>query len=383
MTLTWGFSSLCMAGDCAHPPTSPPAGTDRRPVSSVAPREGESIEGTSTTAEGAARGLTLADLPREILVRLPNELESLQDLGSFSLTSRLFHATSSHPSPELLYRLATSPHTGLQPYPHLLLAVKARALADWAVQNDANRTELGETVKNGCEPLLQLALRISPLSVDDLRRLQTARRDVLIPLSEILEPMYGPASRILLGLADELTICENVILALTNMWIYSELFHHSISASYRTAGTVNVTPLSDATRMDYMRYCIPDVNCIGWDAAQSKFEQLDIHKILEPTLDMVSEALTSRRFCKLAPAERWFVKSAFHTGIAGLALAIPGRAVPEEIEEVRRLIQGKVDEGVDVTQMGDFPEPPGADGDLEEKMWFSLHLDNYRALDWF
>lgn len=74
--------------------------------------------------------MRLLDLPSEIIIILPNHLESLQDLYSLTLTCRGFSNIATLCSSDVLLRLACSPHTGLQPYPHLLLAVKARYIAE-------------------------------------------------------------------------------------------------------------------------------------------------------------------------------------------------------------------------------------------------------------
>ncbi|KAG9010236.1 hypothetical protein FRB94_010764 [Tulasnella sp. JGI-2019a] len=209
----------------------------------------------------------LLDLPREILILILDYLESLQDLHALTLTCRAFSNIPSLINNELLVRLAFSPHTGLQPYPHLLLAVKARRVADWAVQDDSHREELFRVIKGGTEKVLHLGLRISPLTLDDLRHIHSARLNVLILLSVELDPRYGPKSG---GL-----ICSNLVLALTNFWIYCELFHHSVSVGYRPSA---VKPLSITTRRAWVMYCIPDGNCHS--AFHDQFEQLDLWTIL-------------------------------------------------------------------------------------------------------
>ncbi|KAG8861704.1 hypothetical protein FRB96_002662 [Tulasnella sp. 330] len=74
---------------------------------------------------------------------------------------------------------------------------------------------------------------------------------VLIPLSEEIDPKYGPKS-------EALTVGNGLVLALTNFWIYCNLFHHSISETYLPS---TVEALSAATRRDWLRFCIPDANC--------------------------------------------------------------------------------------------------------------------------
>lgn len=66
------------------------------------------------------------------------------------------------------------------------------------------------------------------------------------------------------------------MLALTNFWIYCDLFHHTISETYLPQ---TFEPLSTATRRDWLKFCIPDANCNG-DDFPDQYEQLDLQQFL-------------------------------------------------------------------------------------------------------
>jgi len=52
-------------------------------------------------------------------------------------------------------------------------------------------------------------------------------------------------------------------LCILNHWIYCDIFHHSIAASYRSVHVPAQLP--DVIRLDYLRYCVPDKRCRNVD----------------------------------------------------------------------------------------------------------------------
>ncbi|KAK7044975.1 hypothetical protein R3P38DRAFT_184729 [Favolaschia claudopus] len=115
-----------------------------------------------------------------------------------------------------------------RPHPHLLLAFTARQLADWAITSHDNRFLLETAIQGGVETLLQLAIEVAELSMDDIRRIYAYKSDVLNPLDRRLDLSAGPASQD----NDFLTVCNDPETALLNWIIYGELFHHSHELSY-------------------------------------------------------------------------------------------------------------------------------------------------------
>ncbi|KAG9028801.1 hypothetical protein FRB95_006081 [Tulasnella sp. JGI-2019a] len=295
----------------------------------------------------------LLNLPTELLILLPALLESLQDLHALTLTCRALSNIPTLISNDILVRLALSPHTGLQPYPHLLLATKARKLADWAVQDDSRRKELLEAIKGGCESVLQLGLKISPLTLNDLRCIHTTRFNILIPLSEELDPTYGPKS-------GHLTFCNNLVLALTNFWIYCDLFHHNISEGCRPS---LAKPLSALTRRLWFRFCVPDMNCNP--DLYGQFEQLDLKQFL---YDLQAEALkiaTDGATTEYTEQDTWTARCVFYTGLPALTL-LKARSPALTDLEIVHLTEEKIREG---------EYPYGDAGNDEPDAWESMNED--------
>ncbi|KAJ7857620.1 hypothetical protein B0H14DRAFT_2198596, partial [Mycena olivaceomarginata] len=60
-------------------------------------------------------------------------------------------------------------------------------LTDWAVEEADRRDLLEVAIQGGVEKLLELAVDVAGLSMDDIRRLYVYKCDVLIPLNRRLD----------------------------------------------------------------------------------------------------------------------------------------------------------------------------------------------------
>ncbi|KAJ7481565.1 hypothetical protein FB451DRAFT_982509, partial [Mycena latifolia] len=60
-------------------------------------------------------------------------------------------------------------------------------VADWVVQHDNNRYQLELAIQGGVDKLLELALCVAGLTMDDVRRLYVYKCGVLNPLSRRLD----------------------------------------------------------------------------------------------------------------------------------------------------------------------------------------------------
>ncbi|KAG9007214.1 hypothetical protein FRB93_008037 [Tulasnella sp. JGI-2019a] len=316
----------------------------------------------------------LLELPSELIILLFSHLESLQDLHAVTLTCRALSKIPTFLSTNHLLHLASSPHTGLQPYPHLLIAVKARQLADWAVQDVSHQQELLKAIKGGCEMVLQLGLKISPLTLNDLRRIHSARFNILIPLSEVLDPKYGPMS-------SDLTVCTNLVLALTNFWIYCDLFHHSITEAYSSSP---VNPLPATTRVAWLRFCVPDANCNPKFAGQ--FDQLDLVHILGGLEAEAFKIVTGRTFAMhhILEPDAWCARCVFHTGLLALTLLKTRSASLHDIE-ILNITREKIKDGTHSYTNADSDDSDDEDtSNVESCAWRSMASDIMRSWndDW-
>ncbi|KAG8861702.1 hypothetical protein FRB96_002660 [Tulasnella sp. 330] len=222
-----------------------------------------------------------------------------------------------------------------EPYTNLLIAVKARQLADWAIGHESRRERLHAAIQRGCKTVLELAIQVSPLTLDDLRRLHTVKSNILGPL--VLKDLYRARGRNSMRWKS----FKNPFLALTVFWTYCDLFHHSISQSYRPSPE---KPLSSATRLNFIKSCGLDLEGRG--------KLLEMLNGFGDNMDVICLQL------KLVDVEydedglTWLARCALHTGLPALGLIRAYQAREEvtatpEVIEVKENIQNMATEGVD------------------------------------
>lgn len=299
----------------------------------------------------------------------------MQDLGAVLLSCKVLWGLVSNPSSELLLRLASNADSGLQPYPQTLMAVKSTDLANWVVSDECRHGELQRSIEGGCEELFQLAIRVSPLTLDDIQRLHTARRDILLPLFDELNPEYGPPSRT----SDLCHFCSDVMQSLINFWIYCDVFQHNISPRYLDLPpTSPLKPLSQRIRADWWKYCVPDRNC-DYDQFPEERQQSDIQHLFRKTQQEFVRAL---KLSLNGDRFRWpnaWAHRAFHAGLPALAFLTTTtkdyQAVPKELWEVKEMVQKKGEEGVmDAISLVDDP--------IWESMLWDIHLSHNAMWPW-
>ncbi|KAK3167975.1 hypothetical protein OEA41_004421 [Lepraria neglecta] len=136
---------------------------------------------------------------------------------------------------------------------HILLAGSARQLVDLAVQSEGNCERLRDAIKLGNNSLLDLSAKVVQLTVNEVRALYRAKKEVIQPVSEILTEEW--TKRRLDNLADKskcdmmcyilpeeysgstLDRCSEESIRdirgnLYNYLIYCQLFHHGIDEVY-------------------------------------------------------------------------------------------------------------------------------------------------------
>ena len=133
----------------------------------------------------------------------------------------------------------------------------ARQIADWAIQSEPNRSQLNDALLRGNEGLLDLASRVTRITLDDARALHDARSRVIIPIAQHLEqalcavPHQSPEDKMWCSSGFD---AEE---ALLDYWIYCELFHHNIDASWqRRSSQEPISPLSPVLRGQWMTSCV-------------------------------------------------------------------------------------------------------------------------------
>ncbi|KAJ7366686.1 hypothetical protein DFH08DRAFT_173123 [Mycena albidolilacea] len=162
-------------------------------------------------------------LPAELLLDLPHYLQSIEDLYSlFSTCRTLYHTCCcTNASPKTIFRLAASSgRVFFRLHPHLLIAATLRQLADWAVEEADHRYLLEVAIQRGVEKLLELAVDVAGLFMNDIRRLYVYKCDVLNPLNRRLDLEAGPSSED----NPAMTKCEDPETTLLSWVIYGSFF---------------------------------------------------------------------------------------------------------------------------------------------------------------
>jgi hypothetical protein len=327
-------------------------------------------------------------LPWDLLKVLPGYLHTLADFRALILTCRTLYTQCEGITSDELFLLATKPETGINPYPHLFLAVKARALSTHASQSPQNIVELHTAIKKGPEQILKLALKVSPFTKDDLRSLQEGKQ-VIFDLTHALEPRCGTNTEEI----PEVKVCSHVALALINYWIYCELFSSTIDALYnRSASLV----LPEHVRCDWFVYCVPDESSRSLreppysynKARQHQTTALhELHERIDARFETVLNAIPPTLSCTLTgtmphTAIDWVQVTTLqpnmedephsrppqvrnvlrHLGIDSLRLLLPGLlALPKKVREV-----------IDAGDRGDVITPTSWVGG---RGWHSLEMD--------
>ncbi|KAJ6584690.1 hypothetical protein B0H19DRAFT_1106105 [Mycena capillaripes] len=284
--------------------------------------------------------MSLDTLPPELLLNLPDYLHSIEDLCSLFSTCRTLYRTCGNPDPKIIPRLAAnSGRVFFRPHPHLLIAATARQVADWAVKHDERRFQLEVAIQGGVDKLLELAIAVSELTMDDIRRLYTYKCDVLNPLNRELDLGEGPAS----GWP---TVCNDPETTLLSWVIYGELFHHSLELAYLPLPEHK--PLSSLIRYKWFVYCMPDVNSFDY----MKFNDEDIPQFFKEyvqkdddrcqqlsMLHAVEFFHPSAWKAKLPATGERFIYCVIHMGMKSLEVRLPG-GPGKFAEDLDRIVTG-------------------------------------------
>ncbi|KAJ6590017.1 hypothetical protein DFH09DRAFT_1140676 [Mycena vulgaris] len=298
--------------------------------------------------------MSLNTLPADLLLNLPQYLDSIEDLYSLFSTCRTLYNTCADPDPNLVLRLAAnSGRVFFRPHPHLLIAATARQVADWAVKDDDHRYLLEEAIQGGVGKLLELALRFAGLSMADIRKLYIFKSDVLNPLNRRLDLAAGPAT------GRPTTVCNDPETTLLSWVIYGELFHHSLELAYLPLPRYK--PLSSIIRFKWFVYCMPDENSFNYmgvakpqffcDFVQEdddRYQQLSMREAQDQLLNPATwdHALQASPLFELPTSKgfplEWYISCVMHMGMKSLEILLPGG--PERVrEDLDRIASGIFD----------------------------------------
>ncbi|KAJ7481568.1 hypothetical protein FB451DRAFT_1236432 [Mycena latifolia] len=291
-------------------------------------------------------------LPFELLADLPHFSHSIEELLSLSSTCRTLYRACANPVPKEVLRLAAgSGRIFFRPHPHILIAATARQVADWAVQDDDRRYQLELAIHGGVDKLLELALDVAGLTMDDIRRLHAYKCDVLNLLNRRLDLAAGPAT------GRPWTVCNDPETTLLSWIIYGELFHHSLELAYLPLPKHK--PLSSIIRYKWFVYCMPDVNSFNYmefprDGSETpeffkqyiqddddRFQQLSMAEAMRELLDpsLWKGELGPLPVAAESELHDPYISSVMHMGMKSLEVLVPGG--PEKSkEDLERVANG-------------------------------------------
>ncbi|KAJ4346656.1 uncharacterized protein N0V89_010587 [Didymosphaeria variabile] len=240
----------------------------------------------------------LLDLPNELLLQLPSYMNNIEDFMNASSTCKRLRNLFTNTLPKTILRLASrSAPTFFSPHPHFLVLAVARQIAAWAVASQAERETrvalLVEAFRGGMKGVLSLALSDDVegvgLTMEDIRKMYELRFNIINPLNTTIDAMIGsewyqqPAFWNG-GAEDAFTLYTDVSSATFQFLIYGELFGGTTS-SFLLPSSNRKPALNIDTRIEFIKYCIPDWSCGPNNGRNDGFELLSVGPYAEGAED--------------------------------------------------------------------------------------------------
>ncbi|CAH0037808.1 unnamed protein product [Clonostachys solani] len=218
----------------------------------------------------------IVSLPHEVLLLLAGHLHGLEDFGNLSSTCKDMRSILADALPNTILRLAERQSSiSFFPSSELLVAATARELGNWARKSTTNEETLAATFQGGFEALLELALLHCGLTISRLRELQAIQYSIMNPVINIIDQCVGQQWRHIPdfwsgGASDAASIAADASDTLFHLAIYGEFFAPDIETYLNGNQALPVQrPLTLATRLEYLKYCVPDEHCLHMSEEQA------------------------------------------------------------------------------------------------------------------
>ncbi|KAK7427630.1 hypothetical protein QQZ08_005905 [Neonectria magnoliae] len=235
---------------------------------------------------------SLTSLPPEILVSLPEYLHNIEDYTSLSSSCRTLSSALASALPNTILRLAAAQSREVfGPSPYFLVAATARQLGDWARLSSSNEGALMAACRSGLDGLLSLALEHCGITLPRIRELYEMRFSILNPVTDIIDQCVGDqwykaANFWDGGVDDAYTIDADPCSTLFHLAIYGELFGPDLTTYLdRPHASSPQRSLTVDTRLEFVKYCIPDFACElrgRMNSGGSRMAGLDPRRNVEP-----------------------------------------------------------------------------------------------------
>ena len=207
----------------------------------------------------------LLDLPRDILFMLPEYLHNIEDFMNTASTCTRLREYAAAARPNVILRLAAAQsRVFFRPSPLFLATATARELGNWARQSEVNEQELALKLEEGVDGLLVLALEHCGLTMERIRVLHLLRFSLINPVADIIDKCVGRQWYSTPGfwdggVDDAYTIDAEPVDTFFHLAMYGELFAPDFEPILnRDAQTRR---LSVDTRLQFIKYCVPDFAC--------------------------------------------------------------------------------------------------------------------------
>ena len=192
-------------------------------------------------------------------------------------------------SPQTILKLAAAQSTiFFRPSPHFLVCAVARDLGNWARLSDDNESELALRMEDGIDGLFALGLEHCGLTLERIRELHLMRFSIINPVTDIIDKCVGEqwykTPRFWNGGAsDAYTIDSDPSIAFFHLAIYGELFAPDFEPILNQDSKTR--RLSVVTRLEYIKYCVPDFACEvnGRPEFLIWSQDLDPRRVVKPT----------------------------------------------------------------------------------------------------
>lgn len=249
----------------------------------------------------------LFSLSDDLLLQLADYLHNIEDFTSLCSTCKRLRQVMGSASPNTILRLAAAQSkVFFRPSPWFLAAATARELGHWARLSDENEKELVSAVQNGIDGLLDLALIHCGLTLERIRQLYLMRFSIINPVTDIIDKCVGVQWGQTPdfwngGVSDAYTISAEASDTLFQLAAYGELFAPDFEAFLRSRDQPNSRTLSVDTRLEFVKYCIPDFACFDCQNGTA-----DV-KLPDGSIDPRRAVKATGPYGPLKPSDDWHV----------------------------------------------------------------------------
>lgn len=194
-------------------------------------------------------------------------------------------------TPNQILRLAAAQSsTFFRPSPHFLVTAAARELGHWARGAAENEAELATRLEDGIDGLFDLVLQHCGLTMERIREMHLQRFSVINPVTDLIDKCVGNQWYATPdfwdgGVDDAYTISSDPPATFFHLALYGELFGPDFESFLNPSGQ-DARRLSVETRLEFVKYCIPDWACYhstGARNVQMPDGSIDRRRFAKPT----------------------------------------------------------------------------------------------------